>query len=291
MNAGNIFFNDVWRIYQQADTIAQKQGKELESFDEFCDAQRWLPKAKAKPAVVGKTFHWLEPIQTLTLDHLYRFKNSDKAFPEVKAEAQKLSPVKALQLWAVFIDTYLDRHAEAFFEMALIWEFLKVSAEAEKAFKKVLELKPENNNQTKYLLALVLIREGRKTEAAKLLQEARHSTNREVKLGVLVQLGLMLEQAKDFPNALECYSEILTLDSTRVDVIPHYLMMRRKQCLWPAHEPVGSLSAQDLRENDSLMGCMLESDDPAEQLRQASLFVSKYVQHPNIVTPQNSVQD
>jgi len=91
------------------------------------------------------------------------------------------------------------------------------------------------------------------------------------------QLGRVLENQKQFGEALPYYTKSLTLEPNQPDTLHHWVHIRQKQCIWPVYEPIPGVSLEFMQQSTSALAMLNVSDDPSAQLDAAQRFVAKKV--------------
>ncbi|MEN9894108.1 MAG: hypothetical protein RLY78_4403 [Pseudomonadota bacterium] len=89
--------------------------------------------------------------------------------------------------------------------------------------------------------------------------------------------GRLLETLRRYPEAEAALRASLEADPDQPNVVQHYVHLRQKQCKWPAWEPVGRLTLNQLVTGTSLLAMMSLSDDPVMQLMVAQRFTHERV--------------
>ena len=90
-------------------------------------------------------------------------------------------------------------------------------------------------------------------------------------------MGRVLENKKQFYEALYFLTKSLSIDPGQADVIHHWVSLRQKQCAWPIYAKLPRVSQQFMAESTSALAMLNISDDPAAQLEAARRFVKKKV--------------
>jgi len=150
-------------------------------------------------------------------------------------------------------------------------------AEAEAAYEQALGLQPDFPH-ARLNLGHLLERQGRH-DAAEAQWRAVVAGNgaRELKVHAYNNLGRMLETLRRYPEAERALRQSLQLDAQQPHVVQHYVHLRQKQCAWPAWQPVGELTDNQLLTGTSLLAMMSASDDPVLQLMTAQRFAHERV--------------
>lgn len=107
--------------------------------------------------------------------------------------------------------------------------------------------------------------------------------SRELKVHAWNNTGRLLETLRRFPEAEAALTQSLLLDPAQPSVVQHYVHLRQKQCAWPAWQPVGELTENQLLTGTSLLAMMSATDDPVLQLMAAQRFAHERVPKPQAV--------
>lgn len=99
----------------------------------------------------------------------------------------------------------------------------------------------------------------------------------EMRLHALNNLARALEQAKRLDEAQAWMERSLLVHPDQPKVLQHYVHIRQKQCLWPAYQPIGEVTMNQLLLATSPLAMLSASDDPAMQLLAARNFVLERV--------------
>jgi predicted O-linked N-acetylglucosamine transferase (SPINDLY family) len=174
------------------------------------------------------------------------------------------------------------RHV-ACFNLGTLLGSLQRPAEAEVAYRQALALQPDFPH-ARLNLGHLFERQGRHELA---LAEWRavidsHAA-RDLKLHAWNNSGRLLETLRRYPEAEAALRESLLLDPAQPNVVQHYVHLRQKQCAWPAWQPVGELTSNQLLTGTSLLAMMGASDDPVLQLMAAQRFAHERVPKPPAV--------
>jgi predicted O-linked N-acetylglucosamine transferase (SPINDLY family) len=93
----------------------------------------------------------------------------------------------------------------------------------------------------------------------------------------LNNLGRLLEQRRQFAEALSCLTQSLEMEPHQADVLHHWIFLRAKICEWPVYAPVAGVDAQFMRDSTSALAMIALSDDPQIQLDAARRYVREKV--------------
>jgi predicted O-linked N-acetylglucosamine transferase (SPINDLY family) len=153
-------------------------------------------------------------------------------------------------------------------------------ADAEAVYRQALERQP-NFAHALLNLGHVLERRGAHDEALSQWQRVIDGGAAvDMRLHAHNNRGRLLEVLRRFPEAEAELAASLVLQPRQFDVIQHYVHLRQKQCKWPAWQPVGEVTPNQLLMGTSLLAMMSETDDPALQLMCAQRFVHERCPRP-----------
>lgn len=213
----------------------------------------------------------------------------DRQMPlqELLTHAEHLAARPALV--AALYQAWLQRHggpesAIPAFNLGVLLATHGDSAEAESAYRRALELRP-NLGSARINLGLMLERRGQAEAALEqwsaVADEAEDAGAEALPLRTtaLNHIGRLQENRKQYLAASQALERSLRLNPEQPDVIHHLVFQRQKQCAWPVYEPVGKVSAQALRAGTSALAMINISDDPAAQLEAAHSFVRRRLPH------------
>ena len=185
-------------------------------------------------------------------------------------EANKLSP-----LAAVLYQTWLSRtqspyaHA-AYFNLGAMLTNEGDLTGAEAAYREAIKLSP-TFLQPRLNLGLLLERTGQLDKA---IAEWRwveqnisfaQADNKPMVLLAINHLGRVLENRKQFYEALYFLTKSLSIDPAQPDVLHHWIFLRQKQCAWPIYAKVPRVSQAAMADATSALEMLSISDDPAAQ--------------------------
>ena len=201
---------------------------------------------------------------------------------ELINEAQRLQQLgqvaQAVQLYQDWITAGNQpmRHV-ACFNVGTLLGALGRNDEAETAYRQALALEP-GFSHARLNLGHLMERAGQQ-EAALAEWRAVLAANAAAELRVHAHnnLGRLLESMRRYPDAEAQLRSSLQIDSAQPHVVQHYVHLRQKQLAWPAWQPVGTLTPNQLLTGTSLLAMMSASDDPALQLLVAQRFAHERV--------------
>lgn len=176
------------------------------------------------------------------------------------------------------------RHV-ACFNWGTVLASMQRHADAERAYRRALELKPD------FLHALLnlghqLEHQGRADAALDPWRQVLLRTDpptpatQELRLHALNNLARVLEQQRRYDQAQGYLLQSLALQPEQSGVLQHHVHLRQKQCQWPLYEPVGEVTHNRLLLSTSPLAMLSASDDPALQLLAAQRFVHERVPKP-----------
>jgi predicted O-linked N-acetylglucosamine transferase (SPINDLY family) len=201
--------------------------------------------------------------------------------------ASQMETRKLGSLSAVLYQTWLSRNTSpyayaGYFNLGTTLSNENDFPGAEAAYRKSIELHP-TFAQSRLNLGSLFERMGQPDKA---LAEwrwvannipAQPPENKPLLLMAYNHLGRVLENQKQFQEALEWLTKSLTLDPTQSDALHHWIHLRQKQCIWPVYPSFPGISLEAMQESTSALAMMSVSDDPVRQLNAARRFVEKKV--------------
>ncbi|WP_395699051.1 tetratricopeptide repeat protein [Aquabacterium sp.] len=188
----------------------------------------------------------------------------------------------AYQQWLAKAGAVPLRHV-ALFNLGTLLSNLQREAEAEAAYREALELQPDFAHAL-LNMGHVLERRGAHDEALAHWRRVSDSNETlDLRVHAINNQGRLLETLRRYPEAEACLVKSLQWQPNQADVIQHYVHLRQKQCEWPAHQPVGEVTPNQLLTGTSLLAMMSASDDPALQLLAAQRFCYEKVPKPPAV--------
>lgn len=195
---------------------------------------------------------------------------------QAQALQQAGQPAAAAVLYQQWLATDGQRDAMrhvALFNLGTILSALQREADAEAAYQEALQLQP---GFVHALLNMghVLERRGAHEEALDHWRRVSADANaaQDLRVHAINNQGRLLETLRRYPEAEACLVQSLQWQPRQADVVQHYVHLRQKQCKWPAHQPVGEVTPNQLLTGTSLLAMMSASDDPALQLLAAQRF-------------------
>ncbi len=188
----------------------------------------------------------------------------------------------AYQQWLAKAGAVPLRHV-ALFNLGTLLSNLQREGEAEAAYREALELQPDFAHAL-LNMGHVLERRGAHDEALSHWRRVSDSNETlDLRVHAINNQGRLLETLRRYPEAEACLVKSLQWQPNQSDVIQHYVHLRQKQCEWPAHQPVGEVTPNQLLTGTSLLAMMSASDDPALQLLAAQRFCYEKVPKPPAV--------
>jgi predicted O-linked N-acetylglucosamine transferase (SPINDLY family) len=197
-------------------------------------------------------------------------------------EANKLSP-----LAAVLYQTWLSRtqspyaHA-AYFNLGAMLTNEGDLTGAEAAYREAIKLSPAFL-QPRLNLGLLFERMGQLDKAIAEWRWVEQNIsfappeNKPMVLLAINHLGRVLENRKQFYEALYFLTKSLSIDPDQPDVLHHWIFLRQKQCAWPIYAKVPRVSQAAMADATSALAMLSISDDPAAQLEAARRYVERKV--------------
>ncbi len=172
----------------------------------------------------------------------------------------------------------------AMFNLGVLLSELKDETAAEDMYRRAILLKPDFI-EGHMNLATLLERRGQTQEALALWNATTALANpatadRHFHIQALNNLGRLLENTKNLPEAELVLKKSLALDPNQPKVLTHVIHLRQKQCKWPVYEPIPGISHQTQVETTSALAMLSASDDPQTQLDAARRFVADKVMPP-----------
>jgi predicted O-linked N-acetylglucosamine transferase (SPINDLY family) len=195
-------------------------------------------------------------------------------------------PETAAQLYESWI-THTDsplRHV-ACFNWGTVLSALNRTADAERAYARALEFKPDFI-QARLNLGHQAERLGRADEALSHWRQVIEQTASagtdvlDLRLHALNNSARLLEVQRRFDEAERFMVMSLVHKPSQREVVQHYVHIRQKQCKWPLYEPVGDVTLNQMLVGTSPLAMLSASDDPALQLLVAERFVHTRVPKP-----------
>jgi len=104
-----------------------------------------------------------------------------------------------------------------------------------------------------------------------------NAEERAIRQMALNNLGRLLEELRQYADALSYLTQSLQMDPTQADVLHHWVFLRAKQCEWPVYAPVANVDPQFMRESTSALAMIALTEDPQAQLAAARNFVRSKV--------------
>lgn len=158
------------------------------------------------------------------------------------------------------------------------------------AYQAVLRYKP-NFFHAQLNGGVVLEKLGRWDQAAALWRAATKNEQNaggvENLLMAYNNLGRLLDDIKQWPEALQVFTRSLELEPTQDKVLYHWIRLRQRICAWPIYAPLPRISAESMVAKNSAIAMLSISDDPALQ-RQAAQFNVNLTFHVNPPPPRLS---
>ena len=204
--------------------------------------------------------------------------------------AQQLSQRGLAEASALLYESWIAgtespfRHI-ACFNWGTVLGALRRPVEAEQAYRRALEFKPDFF-QARVNLGHQLEQQGRVEEALAAWRQVIDSVapaqdpTLELRLHALNNTARLLEVQRRFEESEATLKLSLQLKPAQADVIQHYVHLRQKQCKWPLYQPVGEVTHNQLMMGTSPLAMLSATDDPALQLMAAQRFAHDRVPKP-----------
>ena len=201
--------------------------------------------------------------------------------------ASRLEAEGHATLSIILYQTWLKRNQSpyahaAYFNLGATLTNEGALSEAEEAYREAIKRAPEFL-QPRLNLGLLLERSGKIDEALAewrwidLNTSIAQPENRTLVVFALNHLGRVLEERKQFYEALYYLTRSLTLNPDQADVLHHWVFLREKQCAWPVFVNVPRVSKAFMEDSTSALAMLSLSDDPVAQQEAARRFVSRKV--------------
>jgi len=158
-------------------------------------------------------------------------------------------------------------------------------AGAERAYRRSLELKP-TFIEAHLNLATLMERQGDSLQAIKLWNRVTAlalpsvPADRDFHVQALNNMGRVLENRKQLPEAEAVMLQSLAIDPHQPKVLTHVIHLRQKQCAWPIYAPIAGIGEAEMLETTSALAMLSASSDPQQQLDAARRFVAEKVLPP-----------
>jgi predicted O-linked N-acetylglucosamine transferase (SPINDLY family) len=206
------------------------------------------------------------------------------SFSDLLGVASTLDEHGSSPLTAVLYQTWISRNASpythaALFNLGTTLTNLGDLAGSEAAYRRAMDVAPTFAHP-RLNLGLLFERQSRPDEAIAQWQWIvwncpRDDLGRSIVVLALNHLGRLLELRKQYAEALGYLTQSLELDGSQPDVLHHWVFLRQKQCLWPVYRSIDAVSQDAMRDSTSALAMLSITDDPAEQLIAANLYVEK----------------
>ena len=186
--------------------------------------------------------------------------------------ASRLEAEGHATLSIILYQTWLKRNQSpyahaAYFNLGATLTNEGALSEAEEAYREAIKRAPEFL-QPRLNLGLLLERSGKIDEALAewrwidLNTSIAQPENRTLVVFALNHLGRVLEERKQFYEALYYLTRSLTLNPDQADVLHHWVFLREKQCAWPVFVNVPRVSKAFMEDSTSALAMLSLSDDP-----------------------------
>ncbi len=100
---------------------------------------------------------------------------------------------------------------------------------------------------------------------------------RPIRQSALNNLGRLLEELRQYADALAFLTKSLEMDPSQGDVLHHWVFLRARLCEWPVYSPAANIDPQLMRDSTSALAMIALSDDPQAQLAAARRYVQAKV--------------
>lgn len=209
-------------------------------------------------------------------------------FSQLLDYAATLEANKEGVLAAVLYDTWVRRNPSSPFVHAVYFNLGAVLSNvgdfvaAEEAYRTAMKLAP-SFLQPRINLGSLLERVGKPDQAIAEWRWIEQNVslsqpeNRPFLLMAINNLGRVLENQKQFYEALYFLTKSLSLEPNQDEVLHHWVYLRQKQCAWPIYAKVPRVSQAAMTKATSALAMLSISDDPAAQLAAAQRYVAKKV--------------
>ncbi|TFW18192.1 hypothetical protein E4L96_13475 [Massilia arenosa] len=192
-------------------------------------------------------------------------------------------PHDAIALYRTWLDH--TRSSVAFavlFNMGVSLANVQDDDGAEQAYRRAIELNPVFI-EPQLNLATLLERRGDIVAALTLWNKVSGMVNlqdpsgKDFYIQALNNMGRVLENRKQFPDAEDLLARSLALNPDQPKVLTHLIHLRQKQCKWPIYAALPGISQQDMVDATSALAMLSASSDPQDQLDAARRYVREKV--------------
>jgi tetratricopeptide (TPR) repeat protein len=164
----------------------------------------------------------------------------------------------------------------AWFNFGVILAGENLKSQAQACYVKALSLK-RDFWQAAANLANLLEAEGKEEEAIDIYRQFLPlDIDTEGKLHIRNQLGRLVENRRDFPEATQLYYESLSIDPNQDGPFQHWFNVRQKQCEWPLETFVKPITTGDLAEKIGPIASMAYFDDPALLSQACTSWIERF---------------
>ena len=209
-------------------------------------------------------------------------------FSQLLDYAATLEADKEGVLAAVLYDTWVRRNPSSpfvhavYFNLGAVLSNVGEFVAAEEAYRTAVKLAPAFL-QPRINLGSLLERVGKPDQAIAEWRWIEQNVslsqpeNRPFLLMAINNLGRVLENQKQFYEALYFLTKSLSIEPDQDEVLHHWVYLRQKQCAWPIYDKVPRVSQAAMTKATSALAMLSISDDPAAQLAAAQRYVAKKV--------------
>ena len=166
--------------------------------------------------------------------------------------------------------------APAWFNFGVILAGDNLKPQAKSCYQKALSLKADFW-QAAANLANAFEGEGNEDEAINIYRQfLPKEIDSEGRIHIRNQLGRLLENRREYPEASRLYYESLSVDPTQDGPFQHWFNVRQKQCEWPLETFVKPITMGELAEKIGPIASMAYFDDPTLLNKACTSWIERF---------------